>query len=143
MTSKRARARAALLEWDANTTPEMFVEEHKGIIFAGSDKSPKVEIIDHNELFSVNIREQFESLFRKEFANKLKRNNSHISSICDYDQVLVISHSHENITAEMVDIPLDVRSLSNSKATPDELNLKNYDGLMSSEKFNKTHMRCC
>lgn len=143
MTSKRARARAALLEWDANTTPEMFVEEHKGIIFAGSDKSPKVEIIDHNELFSVNIREQFESLFRKEFANKLKRNNSHISSICDYDQVLVISHSNENITAEMVDIPLDVRSLSNSKATPDELNLKNYDGLMSSEKFNKTHMRCC
>ncbi|MDC4779706.1 hypothetical protein NQ848_17250 [Acinetobacter baumannii] len=143
MTSKRARARAALLEWDANTTPEMFVEEHKGIIFAGSDKSPKVELIDHNELFSVKIREQFESLFRKEFANKLKRSNSHISSICDYDQVLVISHFNENLTAEMVDIPLDVRSLSNSKATPDELNLKNYDGLISSEKFNNTHVRCC
>lgn len=143
MTSKRARARAALLEWEANTTPEMFVEEHKGIVFAGSDKSPKVEIIHHDELFLANIRDDFESLFQRELFNKFTRNNDYISNICAYNQVLVVSHTDETITSDMVDVPLDVSSLGSSKTIPDEFNLKNYDDLISSKKLIKTPMRCC
>lgn len=45
MSQKRQRARAALLEWSLNTSPEQFIAEHKGIIFPKCNHDVKVELV--------------------------------------------------------------------------------------------------
>ena len=72
MTNKRQLARAALQAWKTKTTAEMFIEQHKDVHFAKTTKSPKVELVSHNEhlveLVSHNehvielIAEQFRSM---------------------------------------------------------------------------------
>lgn len=49
MSSKREAARNALIEWSKKTTPEEFVEQHKGIDFPATDKTIGVEIMKKNE----------------------------------------------------------------------------------------------
>lgn len=73
MTSKRQKARAALLEWKATITPEMFVEEHKGIVFAETDKSPKLEISNEATSILSALTDRFLSLWGQEKPFKHER----------------------------------------------------------------------
>ncbi|MDC5466464.1 hypothetical protein NRA61_12935 [Acinetobacter baumannii] len=82
MTSKRQKARAALLEWKAKTTPEMFVEEHKGIIFATTDKSPRLEIATDLASMLTDLTDRFLTLWIKEEPSKARKSKS--VDICSY-----------------------------------------------------------
>lgn len=145
MTSKRQRARAALLEWNAKTTPEMFVEEHKGIIFAGTDKSPKVEIVDEKEHLFSSILERFQSLTQRECSVKAKRIKTEEASFVDYLQVANSSHIIESLSSQIIEAAdaaaLELNALTGTKYMPDEYNLKDYDDLLT-QNLSKTPLRC-
>lgn len=145
MTSKRQRARAALLEWNAKTTPEMFVEDHKGIIFAGTDKSPKVEIVDEKEPAFLSILERFQSLTQRECIVKAKRIKTEEASIVEYPQVVNSSYIIESLSSKIIEAAdaaaLELNALTGTKYMPDEYNLKDYDELLT-QNLSKNPLRC-
>lgn len=55
MINKRYLAKTALRVWKTETTAEMFIEQHKDVHFAKTDKSPKVELVSNNKDIEMEI----------------------------------------------------------------------------------------
>ena len=62
MTNKRQLARAALQAWKTKTTAEMFIEQHKDVHFANTNKSPKVELVSSTERYMELVTKEFAHL---------------------------------------------------------------------------------
>lgn len=55
------KAREHLKKWVRETTPEKFVEEHKGLVFNMNDNSPRVQLVEY-ELKENNGRKTKEDI---------------------------------------------------------------------------------
>lgn len=84
MATKRQQARAALLAWKENTTPEQFVAEHQGVVFASCDNSPTLEIVEEHDHALDLIKEQFNSLNRRDELVRAARIVGATNSIHDF-----------------------------------------------------------
>jgi len=137
MTSKRQKARAALLEWKAKTTPEMFVEEHKGIIFATTDKSPKLEIATDSMSMISAFTERFLSLWIQEQPVKCRKTVSVKPN--PYDVVSISSSSFIGVTNQLTDLFETTFHQEHFRSSQEEFNLRNYDEMLNN--VNKTPLR--
>jgi len=143
MTSKRQKARAALLEWKARTTPEMFVEEHKGIIFAETDKSPKLEISNEEASLLSALTDRFLSLWVQEKPVKPQRNFTvglnpyHILSIphSPFERISLVDSDTDNLT----DVFENFSYQEHIRPTSEEFSLKGYDEILNN--VNKNPLR--
>lgn len=57
------KAREHLKKWIRETTPEKFVEDHKGLVFNMNDNSPRVQLVEY-ELKENNGRKTKEDILR-------------------------------------------------------------------------------
>ncbi|MBJ9958411.1 hypothetical protein [Acinetobacter courvalinii] len=134
MANKRQLARAALQAWKTKTTAEMFIEQHQGVHFAKTTKSPKVEIVNHNERYIDSVAREFASLSTRR-------------TRCIIEPTFVGVYAHTLNSVSVITVEDDksfenaIRSLEHSptpRITPKEFDLDSYRGMTS----NLNPLRC-
>lgn len=137
MTSKRQKARAALLEWKAKTTPEMFVEEHKGIIFAATDKSPRLEIATDLASMLTVLTDRFLNVWCQEQPSKSRRrisadinpyHNHMISIPTNSFEAMVIGNTN---TEHLTDVFETLSYQDHMYPASEDFSLKGYDEIFN------------
>ena len=135
MANKRQLARAALQAWKTKTTAEMFIEQHKDVHFAKTDKSPKVELVSNTERYIDLVTQEFAHLsMRKAKPHLIK---SAFAGL--YGQAMSIANI---ITIEddkcFENTIQSLGSSSSSRSLPKEFDLDSYKGISS----NLSPLRC-
>lgn len=128
MTNKRQLARAALQAWKTKTTAEMFIEQHKDVHFAKTNKSPKVELVSSTERYMALVTKEFTHLsMRKSKPCIIKPAFSHIyMSAIKFADVITIEDdkSFESAIESLI-------SVESSRDLAKEFNLDSYKTISS------------
>lgn len=149
MTSKRQKARAALLEWKAKITPEMFVEEHKGIVFAETDKSPKLEISNEATSILSAITDRFLSLWvqqnpvKHERSFNLKHRNHYLFNLpypsFEFESERLSKVDSDSDSDSLTEVFETLTYQEHIRPISEELSSKGYDGILNN--VNKNPLR--
>jgi len=135
MANKRQLARAALQAWKTKTTAEMFIEQHKDVHFAKTDKSPKVELVSNTERYIELVTQEFAHL-------SMRKAKPHLIT-----SAFAGLYGHAMSIANIITIEDDkcfentIQSLgssSSSRSLPKEFDLDSYKGISS----NLSPLRC-
>jgi hypothetical protein len=135
MTNKRQLARAALQAWKTKTTAEMFIEQHKDVHFAKTNKSPKVELVSNTERYMELVTQEFAHLSMRK------------ANPCLIKSAFAGMYAHAMNIADIITIEDDkyfestIQSLGSSQSSrslPKEFDLDSYKGISS----NLSPLRC-
>lgn len=135
MANKRQLARAALQAWKTKTTAEMFIEQHKDVHFAKTDKSPKVELVSTTERYIELVTQEFAHLSMRKANTRLFKSAfagiyAHAMSIAD-----IITIEDDKCFENTIQ---SLRSSPSSRSLPKEFDLDSYKGISS----NLSPLRC-
>lgn len=135
MANKRQLARAALQAWKTKTTAEMFIEQHKDVHFAKTDKSPKVELVSNTERYIELVTQEFAHLSMRKAKPRFIKSAfagiyAHAMSIAD---IITIEDDKcfENTIQSLGSSP-------SSRSLPKEFDLDSYKGISA----NLSPLRC-
>ena len=135
MTNKRQLARAALQAWKTKTTAEMFIEQHKDVHFANTNKSPKVELVSSTERYMELVTKEFAHLtMRRSNQSMIKSafSNLYMNAIKFADVLNIKDDECFESTIE------SLGSVQSSRNLPKEFNLDSYKSISS----NLSPLRC-
>lgn len=135
MTNKRQLARAALQAWKTKTTAEMFIEQHKDVHFANTNKSPKVELVSSTERYMELVTKEFAHLtMRRSNQSMIKSafSNLYMNAIKFADVLHIEDDKCFESTIE------SLGSVQSSRNLPKEFNLDSYKSISS----NLSPLRC-
>ena len=135
MTNKRQLARAALQAWKTKTTAEMFIEQHKDVHFANTNKSPKVELVSSTERYMELVTKEFAHLtMRRSNQSMIKSafSNLYMNAIKFADVLNIEDDKRFESTIE------SLGSVQSSRNLPKEFNLDSYKSISS----NLSPLRC-
>lgn len=135
MTNKRQFARAALQAWKTKTTAEMFIEQHKDVHFANTNKSPKVELVSSTERYMELVTKEFAHLtMRRSNQSMIKSafSNLYMNAIKFADVLHIEDDKRFESTIE------SLGSVQSSRNLPKEFNLDSYKSISS----NLSPLRC-